>query len=255
MALFEGYQPRGTWIDSVDPRTKLAWLTLVLFLAFTTKTWQSLAVLPFVIVILSTLAGFPLRSFYHPFLVLLVVTVQLLIVQLIFCREGYVLYVLGPLRIYSQALPLATEASLRLWAAALGSMQFLQWTPPGDLTILLVKAKVPYRIAMLVGLAMRLLPMMERELTGIFEVQSARGLPTESARHKLKNILPITLPFLFRSFRRANETALAMELRGFGRLPHRTFLHDLHLRAWEVILILVISAVIIIQTGHHLYGL
>lgn len=46
---------------------------------------------------------------------------------------------------------------------------------------------------------------------------------------KIAALLPVTMPFLFRSFRRAGETALAMELRGFGRYRERTFLDELRI--------------------------
>lgn len=234
MAFFEGYRNRGTWVDRLDPRTKLAWLALVIVLSLAGEDLKLMIFLPLVIIAVGFAAGLPMRSFYHPMLVLVLVGVQLLIIQLLFSHEGFAILKIGPLTVYSGAFPLAGKAFLRLSAIVLAAMQFLQLTPPGDLTLLLVKAGVPYRFAMLVGLTMRFLPLMEKELTAIIESQSTRGLPMKNALQKLKSLLPVALPFIYRSFRRANETALAMELRGFGRSRERTFLYDLSLSGVEV---------------------
>lgn len=242
MAFFEGYRLRGTWIDRLDPRTKLAWLALVVILALVSREWTALIILPAVVLLSGLAAGLPFRTFRHPLIILVVVGLQLLVVQLIFSTEGRVIAQIGFLEIYSGAFPLAGTAFLRLSAIVLAAMQFLRWTPPGDLTLLLVKAKIPYRFAMLAGLALRFLPLMERELGAILESQSTRGMPMKTASQKLKSLLPVALPFIYRSFRRANETALAMELRGFGRHPERTFLYDLELGRLETVAISIMAA-------------
>lgn len=244
MAFFEGYRHRGTWVDRLDPRTKLAWLVFIAILSVTGTNWIFLSSLPLVVIAVGLAAGMKPRNFCHPVLMLVVVGLQLLIIQLLFSREGTVIYELGPLTVYSGALPLAAKAFLRLSAIVLAAMQFLRLTSPGDLTLLLVKAGIPYRFAMLVGLTMRFLPLMEKELAAIMESQSTRGLPTKGAVQKIKSLLPVALPFIYRAFRRANETALAMELRGFGRSQERTFLYDLRLSGAEAVSITVMVAAV-----------
>lgn len=234
MAIFEAYRPRGTWIDRIDPRTKLAWLALLIILAFAKSQYQVLLVLAAVIPAVSLAAGIQARTFYHPFMVMLLITVQLVVIQLIFNREGHIIFQSGTLKVYSEALPMAFAGALQITVVMLAAMQFLSWTSPSDLTLLLVKCRIPYRFAMLAGFALRFLPLMERELGAIYQSQGARGLALDSGVQKLKGLLPVAMPFLYRSFRRAGETALAMELRGFGRYPERTFLRDLHLGPVEV---------------------
>lgn len=242
MALFEGYKNRGTSIERLDPRTKLSWLILIVILAVFNSNYGVLALLPVAVLLSSLAAGIPLRTFYHPFLVLGLAALQLLVIQLLFCREGYPILALGPLEIYSGAVPLALTAVLRLGAIVLAGMQFLHWTSPSDLVLFLVKVGVPYRFAMLAGLAMRFLPLMEHELASILESQSARGVPMQNPFQKIAALLPVTMPFLFRSFRRAGETALAMELRGFGRYRERTFLDELRISRGETFAILLMAA-------------
>ncbi len=241
MALFAGYKNRGTRIDRLDPRTKVSWLILMVILALVNTNYGVLVLLPVVVLLSSRAAGIPLRTFTHPVLVLALAALQLFIIQLLFCREGYPIAALGPLEIYSGAVPLALTAALRLSVIVLAGMQFMLWTAPSDLVLMLVKARIPYRFAMLAGLAMRFLPLMERELAGILESQSSRGVTMRTPFQKITALLPVTMPFLYRSFRRAGETALAMELRGFGRYPERTFLYDLKISPWEKFSVILMS--------------
>jgi energy-coupling factor transporter transmembrane protein EcfT len=52
----------------------------------------------------------------------------------------------------------------------------------------------------------------------------------------------ILVPFCLRSIRRAGEVALAMELRGYGYGPTRTFLHRVAFRASDVAVTVAIAA-------------
>ncbi len=243
MAIFTAYSPRGTWIDRLDPRTKLAWLMLVVLLSLANTDWQLLLALLCLIVGLSLWNRQQLSAFAGPFLVIGIVGLELLIVQLIFCRQGAVVWKYGMLSVYSEAVPLALTATLRVGVMFLAATQFLGWTSPGDVVLMFVRMKLPYRYAMLAGLALRFLPLMERELADIYESQAARGLPMYGTLQKIKGLIPVTMPFLFRSFRRASETALAMELRGFGRQKERTFLKDLRFSRYELAAILLMCAV------------
>jgi len=243
LALFESCRPRGTWIDQLDPRTKLAWMGLMTILALTVSDIKILVFLPLTVLASGLAAGLPFRSFKHPLLILIFTGVQIVILQVLFSTEGQVVAALGPVKVFSGAFSPAWEAFLRLSAMMLATMQFLRWTPPEDLTLWLVTTRVPYRYAMLVGLAMRFLPLMEQELGAIMESQRSRGLPMKNIRQKIKSLIPVALPFLYRSFRRANETALAMELRGFGYNSRRTFLRQLNITLAEIIAIVLMGTV------------
>jgi energy-coupling factor transport system permease protein len=240
--IFTAYSPRGTWIDRLDPRTKLAWLMLVALLSLFNSDWQLLLALLCLIVGLSLWNRQRISAFAGPFLVIGIVGLQLLIVQLIFCRQGAVIWQHGMFMVYSEAAPLALTGALRVGVIFLAATQFLGWTAPGDVVLMFVQMKMPYRYAMLAGLALRFLPLMERELADIYESQAARGLPLYSTLQKIRGLIPVTMPFLFRSFRRAGETALAMELRGFGRQKERTFLKDLRFSSPELAAILLMCA-------------
>jgi len=69
----------------------------------------------------------------------------------------------------------------------------------------------------------------------------------ESVWDNIKAIIPTFLPFLYRAVRRATETALAMELRGYGRSKNRTFASNLEIKKYDIALIIAMLMVIIIR--------
>lgn len=244
MALFEAHYGKGNWIDKVDPRLKLVWLGLLLTSALINTTWPILLLVTVVTIASSLAAGIPARTLRIPLAALGVVALEMLVVQVLFGRLGHPIWHWGWITVYSDSVPVALTMSLRLAGLCLASMQFFAWNSPGDLVLMLVKVGIPYRFAMLAGLAMRFVPLMERELASIIESQKARGLPMDTAFQMLKGILPVVIPFLYRAFRRAGETALAMETRGFGRHKERTFTKDLHIKYWEVVTMGLMTVII-----------
>jgi len=98
---------------------------------------------------------------------------------------------------------------------------------------------------MLVGLSVRFLPLMKAEYLSIVDSQRTRGLKMESVWDNLKGVFPTFMPFLYRAIRRSTETALAMELRGYGRSKTRTFTSDLTIKPYDIALISAMFLVII----------
>ncbi|SDG66235.1 energy-coupling factor transporter transmembrane component T family protein [Desulfosporosinus hippei] len=234
-------------LSKLDPRTKLAWYVLMINFSLISGTAVQLSIVLLVEVMASLILMGSLKRYKAMIVILLLLGLQILVVQLIFCREGVLIYQWGILKIYSQALPLAITGILKAGIIVLASMHFFTSSSPQEFTLMLIKFKIPYRFAMLVGLSVRFLPLMKAEYISIIDSQRARGLRMESAWDNLKGIFPTFLPFLYRSVRRATETALAMELRGYGRTKTRTFTSSLELRTYDVVLISGMLMVIIIS--------
>jgi energy-coupling factor transport system permease protein len=245
VTILQGYCADARWVDRLDPRVKLAWFLLAVTVALTVDSWLWLLLLSVCLVATSLLAGVSPRSFLRPLVAVALVSVQVLVLNAVFGHTGSVIAHWGAITVHSGAFPLALLAALRVAAVVLASLQFTWWTQPTDLTLLLVWARIPYRFAMLAGLALRFLPLMEAEFAAVVEAQTARGVPMERTTQRLRALVPVSISFLYRSVRRANDTALAMELRGFGHSDRRTFLYDLDLGWWQggATLAIVVAAV------------
>ncbi|MBI3979131.1 MAG: energy-coupling factor transporter transmembrane protein EcfT [Chloroflexi bacterium] len=230
MPLLTAYAFRDTFFHRLDPRTKLVWLVAMLVLCFATSRILLLLGLVVFVLGLSWTARLDLRSFLPVTRMVSFFSIGVILVQTIFHAEGEILFRLGPVDFYAGGLWLAVQVILRLYCIILLFLQFLMWTHPTDVSLVLVKAKVPYKYAMLLGLTLRFFPVFEQELAAIYEAQEARGLDLRGSVRRARAFVPIVVPFCLRTLRRANEVALAMELRGYGYRPERTFLRTIEYR-------------------------
>ena len=79
--------------------------------------------------------------------------------------------------------------------------------------------KVPIdEIALLVMLAIRFIPLLFEETDRIIKAQKARGVDVESGGliKKVRSLIPILVPLLYSVFRRADDLAIALTLRGYS---------------------------------------
>lgn len=242
-------------LAKLDPRTKLAWYFLMIYFSLSSGTAVQLGLVLLVGIMVSLILTGSLKQYKVMILILVLLGLQILMVQLIFCREGVLIYQWGILKIYSEALPLAITGILKASIIVFASMQFFTSASPQDFTLMLIKFKIPYRFAMLVGLGVRFLPLMKAEYLAIVESQRTRGLRMESVWDKLKGIFPTFMPFLYRAIRRSTETALAMELKGYGRSKTRTFTSNLVIKHYDIALISTILLVIIVSVASRILPL
>lgn len=242
-----GNAHREKIIDKLDPRTKLVWYALMLYFSLSSETVIQLGIVLLVGITASLILTGTLKQYKVIVMIMLLLGLQMLILQLLFCREGVLIHQWGIIKIYSQAIPLAIIGTLKGTIIVFASMQFFSSASPMDFTLMLMKFKIPYRFAMLVGLCVRFIPLMKDEYKSIIESQSTRGLKMESVWDSIKCLIPTFLPFLYRAVRRSTETALAMELKGYGRNKNRTFSADLAIKNYDFALIIGMLLVIILS--------
>lgn len=78
--------------------------------------------------------------------------------------------------------------------------------------------KVPIdEIALLVMLAVRFVPILFEEADRIIKAQKARGIDLESGGliKRVRSLVPVVVPLLYGVFRRADDLAIALTLRGY----------------------------------------
>lgn len=103
---------------------------------------------------------------------------------------------------------------------------FFCTTNPSEFASSLNHAKVPYKGAYAVSLTLRYFPDIARQFTDISNAQQARGLDMSGkakASQRLKNILMVISPLIFSTLDRVDMISNAMDLRGFGKYPTRTW--------------------------------
>jgi energy-coupling factor transport system permease protein len=221
--LFSGYIARDTWFDRLDARTRLAWLMVVAVLAVGARGLAEMGLLAGAVVIVHLLSGRGPRPAGEMTLTFLPFLLVVCILKALVVGDGPPLLEVGPFAFRLAGAMTGLAAVGRLYVVALASLQFVSWTHPTDLALILVALRLPYRYALLVGLGLRFLPVMADELRGIYAAQEARGLDLRGPARRALAFVPVLVPLCLRTLRRANEVSLAMELRAFGLSKTRTF--------------------------------
>jgi energy-coupling factor transport system permease protein len=216
-------------VHGLDPRVKVVWMMVMFLLAVTTSKPVLLVVYLGIGIVVAVVSRLDLKGLTTPlrFVAILVVAVALL--QAFVQRTGYLVARLGPLEVYSDALVVAASVGLRVATIFTVSLAVVRTVNPGDFGQMLAKLGMNYRYAMLITLALRFFPIMQRELVKIFESQMARGLELEGSLRRLVRLPVVILPFILRSLKRSGELAMAMELKAFGYAKERTWQRELRL--------------------------
>jgi energy-coupling factor transport system permease protein len=124
--------------------------------------------------------------------------------------SGPVVPVLGQLDVTTEELAAAAVQAVRLAAVTLA---FAVYALRLDHDALLRSARFARRSALVVALATRLVPTLERDVRGLVEALRGRGVEVEGVRGRARLVSPIVSG----SLERALNLAEAMEARGYGR--------------------------------------
>ena len=171
--------------------------------------------------------------------------------------------------IYAEGLIFAAKMFLRLSYLVIGSSLLTLTTTPVDLTHALESLlkpltwiKVPvHDLALIMSLALSLIPSLINETDRIIRAQKARGadFDTGGLIKRAKAFVPILIPLLVSSFRRAEELAFAMNSRCYEGSTHRTCMRVMKL-SWRdfvgtLVVILFFAAVFTVYATQDTWGL
>jgi ABC-type cobalt transport system, permease component CbiQ and related transporters len=208
------YSAGDTVIHRMNPVVKIFLSLCICVAAFTSNNIIFLLALIALNMLIGA-AGNVFRKAFKLLTGLIKVSVFLFVLQLLFCRDGRVLF----LFVTDMGVLTALRLVLKLIAACIPLALMLALTQMSDLTNALVKvARMPYKYAFTLSTAIRFIPLFMNEMAGIMEAQTARGVEFDAGGFfkKLRLILPLCVPLLMISVRKIDGTAVAAEVRGFN---------------------------------------
>jgi energy-coupling factor transport system permease protein len=131
----------------------------------------------------------------------------------------------GPIHLSEASLVYGLTMVTRLLAILATSSLFVFTTDPVDFVVALIQqARLPVRVGYAVFAAYRFLPLVQEELDNIRAAHQVRGAATgRSFMARVRQTIGYAIPLLAISVRRAERVALAMDSRGFGARPDRTY--------------------------------
>lgn len=228
------YLPKESPVHRLDPRTKIAAVTILTVAIFVVRDFGGYSLLTLFllgVVLTSQIpVGYLLRGL-RPVLFLLLLTVVL---NMFFSgiQGGTVLFHLGPLVTTREAVVRALFIGYRLVALVLVTSLLTFTTSPVELTDGIERILRPFRrlgvpaheLAMMMTIALRFIPTLMEETEKIMKAQMARGAEFDqgSLMRRARALVPVLVPLFVSAFRRADELALAMEARCYRGGDQRT---------------------------------
>jgi energy-coupling factor transport system permease protein len=242
-----GYIDRKSPMHQLYPLTKLAWVFLVAVGLFLYKEPLSGAVMLGVVTIVAlVISQIPFRAFLSSSKLIFGLGFILMFFHF-FADPGEPVYTIGPLTITDGGLHEGPIFFFRLSVVVLASFVLIWTTETRDLMVSLTKTGIPYRYAFAVFLALRFLPLVQREVNAVQAAHSIRGRATRSGLvHRFKLWQRYMFTVLINGLRKAEMTATALECRGFGSYPDRTYVKDVEFKASSLILIAIF---LLLQAG------
>lgn len=234
LSYFEG----ESILHRLYPMVKLIWVLTVATGLFLYRTPLPGAVMLLVVTFMAlAIARVPFSAFLRS--LRLVFGLGLLLMMFhFFTNPGQPIYQLGPLSITDVGLREGPIFFFRLSVVVLSSFVLIWTTDTRDLMVSFTQIGVPYRYAFAVFLALRFLPLVQREVSAVQAAHAIRGQAMKSnLLHRIKLWQRYVFTVLINGLRRAESTSTALECRGFGAYPVRTYVKTLQFNRFDLWLI------------------
>ena len=243
------YIPGQSFWHRLDPRSKIIATSLFVISSFLIEQWFFMGVLIVAELIAMRLTRIPMNYFYRSLKPILFFVVLTFFLQVLFNKQGELLFSVGQFGIYDEGINLGFFMSIRLIIVVLISTLLTLTTKPSDLTLALESLFKPFKkiglpvseLALMISIALRFIPTLFEETQKILKAQASRGVDIREGKlkDKVMQLISLLVPLFILSFKRADELANAMEVRGYVPGRKKTSINRLNWRLADTGLILV----------------
>lgn len=268
------YYPVKSAIHRLDPRIKLlATIVYVVMLFFiptpgtfikgggTLKGYALLAGIAYALITLLLLtiifmSKVPLGKVLRSIRAIIFLVLFTSLLSLFFYGGGkgtHYIFKFGIFSMSYESIATSVSMSLRLIYLVLGPSMLTFTTTPVEITDALERLLKPlallkfpvHTLAMIMSIALRMIPSLMEETDKIKNAQKARCADFESGNliKRAKAMIPILVPLFISAFRRAEDLALAMDSRCYRGAKGRTRMKVLKLRFKDVLAFFTVAAI------------
>lgn len=249
--IFGRFIPGDSVIHRMDPRAKILFVFLFIAIVFVANNAIGYAILlgfTLLVVFLSKIRLYFLINGLKPVFILLLFTFFL---HLFFTREGDLLFSFWFIEVYEEGLRQGIFISIRFLVLVFITSVLTLTTSPISITdgieILLgpfKKIKLPvHELALMMSISLRFIPTLMDETGKILKAQMARGSDIGSGpvKERIKAVVPLLIPLFVSAFKRAEDLATAMEVRGYRGGEGRTRYRQLNWRVADTLSLLMLA--------------
>lgn len=233
------YYPTGSVVHKLDPRLKLLALIAYIVFIFLSGSVLSLLFISLFTLLLMGLTRIPLKVYLKNIKSILFIIILTAVLNIFYISDGAVLVDWWIFHITTLGVRKAIFMAARIVLLILMSAMLTYTTTPTFLTDAIESLLSPLKfvglssavhiVAMMMTIALRFIPTLVDETDKLMNAQKARGADFESGGllKRVKALLPILIPLLISSVRRAYELSEAMESRCYTGSGNRTRLKQL----------------------------
>jgi energy-coupling factor transport system permease protein len=206
----------------------------------------------------------PLKMYLKNLKAILPIIIFTAVINVFYGNSGTVLVSFWGLSITTGGILRSIFMATRIMLLIITSSVLTYTTTPNDLTDAIESLLSPLKyvglksavhtLAMMMTIALRFIPTLVEETEKIMNAQKARGADLESGKliERVKALVPILIPLLISSVRRAYELAEAMECRcyngGEGRIKMKQLKYS-EKDLYAVIIAVAVCAFVIFANG------
>lgn len=253
---FGQYYPANSVVHKLDARVKLLLTLLFVIAIFFVKSYFGFMLTIATLAVIIVCAKLPMMSVLKSVRGILFIVLFTAILNLFLIKEGEVLVHWEIFTITKNGVHTTIKMVLRLVLLISGASLLSLTTTPVQLADGLESLmsplkliKVPVRdIAMIMSIALRFIPTLFDETNKIISAQKARGASFDTGNifARVKAMLPVLIPLIVNSFRRADELAFAMDARCYNATPNRTKMKKAKIGVGDVFAALFICAYFVV---------
>lgn len=231
------YFPAESLVHRLDPRYKIVMAMLYMIMIFSGDSVICLAIGFAYTAIAVALTRISLKVYYKSIKPMFPFLIFTALLNILFIRDGDIYFHWKFIKITSEGVNTSIFMIVRIILLLAGTSVLTYSTSPIVLTDAierllspLKKIKFPvHELAMMMSIALRFIPVLIEETNKIISAQKARGAEFDSGNiiAKAKSLIPVLVPLLISSFRRAEELATAMECRCYNGGEGRTRLRQM----------------------------
>lgn len=231
---FGQYYPTDSFIHKMDSRIKILLLIAYIVMIFIAKNFFGFAVAGIFLLACILIAKLPFLKVIKSVKAVLFIVVFTSIINVFTHHDesSKVLVQWGALKISDTSIIFACFLALRISLLVFGSCLLTLTTSPVQLTdgiesllmpLKLIKFPV-HELALIMSIALRFIPTIMEETNRIINAQKARGADFDSGNifKRAKAMMPIIIPLLISSLRRAEELGDALDSRCYSDSKKRT---------------------------------
>ncbi len=241
-------------IHRADPRVKMILLIMIVVFIFVSQNIYGLILSLLLVSTAVIVSRVPIKTYFKNLKAILPIIILTSVINIFYGNDSMGILQIWKIDIPYEGLYRALFMSLRIVLLIIISSSLTYTTTPNDLTDAIEHLLSPLKfiglktavhtLALMMTIALRFIPTLVEEAEKIMNAQKARGADLESGNiiQRIKALIPILIPLLISSVRRAYELAEAMECRCYNGGEGKTRMKQLKVKALDFILVAITFA-------------